>query len=164
MAAVNGLSETAFVEAFGELFEQSPALARALAQQRPFESGAAMQAAIAPILQSLSPEAQVAFLCAHPDLGSKAKMAEASVQEQAGAGLDQLSPAEFARFQQLNQAYRARFGFPFIIAVRNHTKDSILAAFEERLQHSVAVERDRALSEVQTIIGFRLADRLTPQS
>ena len=164
LAAVNELSEEGFVEAFGDLFEDTPAIAHRLAQQRPFASVAAFQNAIANLLTSLTPEEQRAFLCAHPDLGSKAKMADASVQEQAGAGLDRLTEAEFARFQSLNQAYRERFEIPFIVAVRNHTKDSILAAFEERLHHSIEVERDRALAEVLTIIGLRLGDRLQPDS
>jgi 2-oxo-4-hydroxy-4-carboxy-5-ureidoimidazoline decarboxylase len=84
-------------------------------------------------------------------------MAEASVQEQAGAGLNRLTPEEFDRFQALNQAYKAKFGFPFIIAVRNHTKTSILDAFEQRLQHPIDIEREQALSEIFQIAEFRLA-------
>jgi 2-oxo-4-hydroxy-4-carboxy-5-ureidoimidazoline decarboxylase len=160
LAAVNEWSEEAFVEAFGDLFEDTPAIAHHLAQQRPFTSVAAFQDAIASRLTSLTSVERTAFLCAHPDLGSKARMADASVQEQAGAGLDRLTEAEFARFQQLNQAYRERFEIPFIVAVRNHTKASILAAFEERLHHLIEAEHDHALAEVLLIIGFRLGDRL----
>jgi 2-oxo-4-hydroxy-4-carboxy-5-ureidoimidazoline decarboxylase len=86
------------------------------------------------------------------------KMAEASVQEQSGAGLDRLSPDEFERFQQLNQAYRQKFGFPFIVAVRNHTKDSILAEFDRRLHHAPEAERQQALAEIAQITRFRLLD------
>jgi len=95
---------------------------------------------------------------AHPDLGSKAKMADASVQEQAGAGLDRLTPEEFDRFQTLNAAYQERFGFPFVIAVRNHTKESILEAFDRRLENPSDTEIDQALEEITQIAEFRLLD------
>ena len=84
-------------------------------------------------------------------------MAMASVQEQAGIGLDRLTPEEYDRFLSLNQAYRNKFDFPFIIAVKNHTKDSILAAFEQRLQNSSDLERNQALAEIFQIAKFRLA-------
>jgi 2-oxo-4-hydroxy-4-carboxy-5-ureidoimidazoline decarboxylase len=100
--------------------------------------------------------AQVQLIQAHPDLGAKAKMTDASVQEQAGAGLDQLSPEEFATFSELNQAYRDRFQFPFIVAVKEHTKTSILAAFRQRLTHDAATERETALTEIAKIAGYRL--------
>jgi 2-oxo-4-hydroxy-4-carboxy-5-ureidoimidazoline decarboxylase len=109
-------------------------------------------------MQNLSSDEQFALICAHPDLGSRIKMAEASVKEQAGAGLDQLSPAEYQQFQQLNQAYKAKFGFPFIIAVRNHTRTSIVAAFQHRLQNSIEAERQQALREIAEIARLRLFD------
>jgi 2-oxo-4-hydroxy-4-carboxy-5-ureidoimidazoline decarboxylase len=83
-------------------------------------------------------------------------MAEASVQEQSTVGLDQLSAAEYDRFQNLNQAYKEKFSFPFIIAVRNNTKDSILAAFEQRLQNNLEVENQHAIAEIIEIARWRL--------
>jgi 2-oxo-4-hydroxy-4-carboxy-5-ureidoimidazoline decarboxylase len=83
-------------------------------------------------------------------------MAEASIQEQAGVGLDRLTSREYKRFQSLNEEYLQRFEFPFIVAVKGHTKESILDTFEARSQHSVAVERDRALTEIEKITWFRL--------
>ena len=83
-------------------------------------------------------------------------MAEASVQEQSTVGLDQLSAAEYDRFQQLNDDYKQKFSFPFIIAVRNHTKESILSAFEERLLNSLATEREQAIAEIVEIARWRL--------
>jgi 2-oxo-4-hydroxy-4-carboxy-5-ureidoimidazoline decarboxylase len=84
------------------------------------------------------------------------QMAESSVQEQAGVGLDRLVPEEYERFQALNEAYLKRFGFPFIVAVRGLTKASILEDFEARLKNSVAAERDRALVEIEKITRLRL--------
>jgi 2-oxo-4-hydroxy-4-carboxy-5-ureidoimidazoline decarboxylase len=83
-------------------------------------------------------------------------MAEASVQEQVGAGLNRLTHEEYESFQQLNQAYKDKFGFPFIVAVRNHTKNSILDAFKQRLNNTVDVEIQQALSEIAQIAQFRL--------
>ncbi len=84
------------------------------------------------IVDKMSEKKQLALIKAHPDLGSKAKMAEASLQEQAGVGLDRLSESEYQRFQPLNQAYKDKFGFPFIVAVKYHTKKSILEALTTR--------------------------------
>ena len=99
---------------------------------------------------------KLALVRAHPDLGSKVKMAAASVQEQAGVGLDRLSASEFARFQQLNQSYLEKFNFPLIIAVKNHTKSSILEAFDRRLENSAEVELATAIEEISQIARFRL--------
>lgn len=83
-------------------------------------------------------------------------MAEASVKEQAGVGLDRLSSEEYESFQLLNQAYKNKFGFPFIVAVKNHTKTSILAAFEQRLANPEDVEVAQAIAEIVQIAKFRL--------
>jgi 2-oxo-4-hydroxy-4-carboxy-5-ureidoimidazoline decarboxylase len=158
VAALNQMSQAEFVAALGEVFEQTPTIAQQAWQQRPFTSVEDLHQRMIEVVTALSVQEQLALICAHPDLGGKAKMAEASVQEQAGVGLDRLTPEEFDCFQRLNQAYKAKFGFPFIIAVRNHTKTSILAAFEQRLQHSIDTERQQALSEVFQIAWFRLTD------
>jgi 2-oxo-4-hydroxy-4-carboxy-5-ureidoimidazoline decarboxylase len=113
------------------------------------------------VVFEMSSEEKLALICAHPDLGTKAKMADASVKEQSGVGLDRLSPEEFDRFLRLNQVYRDRFGFPFIIAVRNHTKESILDEFEVRSNHSMEEEKQQALSEICQIARFRLEDLIT---
>jgi 2-oxo-4-hydroxy-4-carboxy-5-ureidoimidazoline decarboxylase len=158
LTTINQMSQEEFVAALGAVFEQTPTIAQQTWQQRPFTSLEALHQRMVEVVRAAPVEAQLALICAHPDLGSKAKMAVASVQEQAGAGLDRLSPEEFDRFQTLNQDYKTKFGFPFIIAVRNHTKTSILEAFEQRLQHSIDTEREQALTEIFQIAKFRLAD------
>ena len=99
---------------------------------------------------------QVALIKAHPNLGSKTKMAEASVQEQAGVGLDRLSELKYQRFQSLNQAYINQFDFPFIIAAKEHTKESILDTFETRLKNNREQEKQQALAEISKIARLRL--------
>ncbi len=162
LAALNQMDQAAFVAALGAVFEETPAIAHQAWHHRPFDSVPALHRAMVHVMQNLSSAEQIALIRAHPDLGSKAQMAEASVQEQAGVGLDRLSLAEYERFHALNQSYRATFGFPFIIAVKNHTKSSILAAFEQRLQNSPTAEQAQAIAEIAEIARFRLAALVTP--
>jgi 2-oxo-4-hydroxy-4-carboxy-5-ureidoimidazoline decarboxylase len=155
---LNQMSQSEFVAAVGAVFEDTPAIAAQAWTQRPFADLNDLHQKLGAVLQQFSSAEKLALICTHPDLGSKLKMAQASVQEQAGAGLDCLSPEEFDRFQQLNQRYKAEFGFPFVIAVRNHTRVSILAAFDRRLQNSAEVEQQQALTEVIQIAQLRLLD------
>ncbi|WP_448561601.1 2-oxo-4-hydroxy-4-carboxy-5-ureidoimidazoline decarboxylase [Trichothermofontia sp.] len=156
IAHLNQLDVDTFEQVLGDIFEATPAIARQAWSQRPFANGAELHRAMVAVVAAMEPTAQLALIQAHPDLGSRAQMAAASLQEQASVGLDQLTADEYDRLQTLNQAYRDKFGFPFIIAVRNHTKTSILQAFEQRLQHSAAVEHQHALTEIYQIARFRL--------
>ncbi|RZM79815.1 2-oxo-4-hydroxy-4-carboxy-5-ureidoimidazoline decarboxylase [Leptolyngbya iicbica LK] len=150
------MDEVHFTQALGDIFEHTPAIAQKAWPQRPFATVEALHQAMVTVMQALPTEDQLRLIRAHPDLGTKAKMADSSVQEQAGVGLDRLSPEEFATFSELNQAYRDRFHFPFIVAVKEHTKTSILAAFRQRLTHDAATERQTALAEIAKIAGYRL--------
>ena len=156
IAALNQMSQAEFVAAVGAVFEDTPAIAAQTWAERPFVTITELHQKLVAVMQQLPPADKLALICAHPDLGSRLKMAEASVQEQSGAGLDRLSPEEFDRFQQLNQRYKAKFGFPFIIAVRHQTKASILEAFDRRLQNSTEVEQQQALTEISQIAHLRL--------
>jgi len=108
-------------------------------------------------------EVKLALLRLHPDLAGKAalsgKLTDASTSEQAGAGLDQCTADELARFANYNDAYKAKFGFPFIMAVKGATKQKILAGFEARIDNSVPEEFQMALTQVHKIAEFRLADK-----
>jgi 2-oxo-4-hydroxy-4-carboxy-5-ureidoimidazoline decarboxylase len=161
IAQLNQMNQAEFVAALGEIYEHTPAIAAQAWNQQPFTDVTELHQTMMAVVQSMSLAEQDALIQAHPDLGSKAKMAIASVQEQAGAGLNQLSPAEFERFQTLNQAYKTKFGFPFIVAVKNHTKASILEAFEQRLKNSLAAEREQALNQIFQIAQFRLLALMT---
>jgi 2-oxo-4-hydroxy-4-carboxy-5-ureidoimidazoline decarboxylase len=110
------------------------------------------------------PAEQLALLRAHPDLGARARMSDASLGEQSGAGLDSLAPAEFARLQQLNAAYRARFGFPFLFAVKGSTTHDVLDALAARLSATPDAEFAEALRQVFRIAQFRLQDAVASSS
>jgi 2-oxo-4-hydroxy-4-carboxy-5-ureidoimidazoline decarboxylase len=156
LTELNQISQEDFVKTLGEVFEDTPAIACQVWYERPFQDVTELYQKMVNIVRDYSQEEQLKLIQAHPDLGSKAKMAVASVQEQAGAGLDRLTPEEYDRFLSLNQAYKKKFDFPFVVAVKNHTKDSILAAFEKRLQNSFETERNQALEEIFQIAWFRL--------
>ncbi|NES98825.1 MAG: 2-oxo-4-hydroxy-4-carboxy-5-ureidoimidazoline decarboxylase [Desertifilum sp. SIO1I2] len=157
VASLNQMTQSEFVDTVGWVFEHSPWVASRAWELRPFASLDVLHQTMVEIVQQATEAEKLALLQAHPDLGAKVKMAEASVQEQAGAGLDQLTSEESDRFFALNQAYQEKFGFPFIIAVKNHTKISILEAFSRRLDNSIPEEQATALAEVAKIAGFRLA-------
>lgn len=156
IAEVNQMSHTTFVEVFGGIFEDTPEIATQAWIKRPFPHVNDLHQKMIAIVNEMSEEGQLSLICAHPDLGSKVKMAEASIKEQAGVGLDQMNFEEFKRFEFLNHSYKDKFGFPFIIAVKKQTKDSILEAFECRLQNTLNVEKQQALVEISEIARFRL--------
>ncbi|WP_246142034.1 2-oxo-4-hydroxy-4-carboxy-5-ureidoimidazoline decarboxylase [Hyella patelloides] len=156
IAQLNQMSQQEFTIALGAIWEDTPEIAQQTWHNQPFADIEALYKAMVAIVKSMSETEQLALIKAHPDLGSKAKMAEASVQEQAGVGLDRLSESEYQRFQSLNQAYKEKFGFPFIIAVKNHTKESILEAFTIRLKNNQEQEKQQALTEISKIARLRL--------
>ncbi len=149
-----------FVEALGNVFERSPWVAEGAWESRLFASMAALHASMCDVVRRVPRTAQLDFLRAHPDLAGNAAragaMSPSSTVEQASAGLDRLSDEESARFEGLNAAYRAKFGFPFIIAVRRHDRAGILAAFERRLGNTVEEEIATALEEAFDIARIRL--------
>ena len=164
--AVNALDEAAFVAAFGDVAEDAPWVAAEAAAARPFATREAMIDAFAGAVADADPHRQKALCQAHPDLAGRAAIAgnisDDSRKEQADAGLDRLSPDEFARFAEMNEAYRKRHGFPFIHAVRGASKDDILAAFASRLDNRTDTEIGRAIDHIQRIIQYRIEDRVLP--
>jgi OHCU decarboxylase len=115
-------------------------------------------------VEAANVDRRVALIAAHPDLAGRVaregRLTPASTGEQAGAGLDRLSPAETVRFDAANARYRERFGFPFVICVREHTKESILAALEVRANAGRADEISTALAEIAKIARLRLEDAI----
>ena len=160
IADVNALTPADFIARFGDVAEHSPWVAREACAQRPFAARDAMVEAFAAAIRSANRDAQMALIRAHPDLATRARLTEDSSREQAGAGLGALSEDEFARFTSLNAAYKDRFGFPFIFAVKGATKQMILAAFEERVPHSPEVEFATAIAQICRIFRFRIEDRV----
>lgn len=159
---VNALDQEHFVAVLGTLFEGPPWIVTQGWHARPFASLDQLYQALCNVMYNAPVEQQIALLQAHPDLVGQAALAGTltpeSTHEQASAGLDRLFPEEIATFTQLNQAYRNRFGFPFVICARENKKASILAGFAARLEHFRAQEIEIALGEVAKICFFRLHD------
>src|SRR5947208_3382556 len=159
---INTLNQEDFVAALSPLFEGPPWIARQAWHTRPFTSLTHLHEALCTVMYHAPVEQQVALIQAHPDLVGQAALAGTltpeSTNEQASVGLDRLSPEEIATFTRLNRAYDGRFGFPFVICVRENKKDSILAGFATRLQHSRSREIETALDEIAKICWYRLRD------
>jgi 2-oxo-4-hydroxy-4-carboxy-5-ureidoimidazoline decarboxylase len=157
---LNGLSDSAFRAALGDIFEHAMWVAEGAAGQRPFATVTALHDAMMAVVRAAPKAQQLTFLRGHPELGGKVAragaMTSASVAEQGSLGLDRLSDAEFARFEALNAAYSAKFGFPFIICVRRQTRDAILSEFARRISLSVDDEFATAISEIGHITRLRL--------
>ena len=160
----SALTRAEFVAAFGGVYEASPWVADAVAVTA--EEGAldeldAMKAAMRAAVDGADQEKQMALVRAHPELAGRAAIAgdmtEESKSEQKGAGLDQCSPQEFADFKAFNGRYNEKFGFPFIIAVKGHDRQTILEAFRARLQNDVEAEFETALEQIHRIAEIRLA-------
>ena len=167
LTEVNAMAAPEFIARFGDVAEHAPWVAERAETRRPFASVEAMIAAFQVVVREATEAERLRLFRAHPDLAGRAaiagKLAEASRKEQAGAGLDRLTPEEFARFTDLNSRYLSRFGIPFIFAVKGATKHQILASFAERLSNDCETEYATALDQVCRIVGFRIADRVSPQ-
>jgi 2-oxo-4-hydroxy-4-carboxy-5-ureidoimidazoline decarboxylase len=167
LGALNACDRDAFVGALGHLFEHSPWVAGETFDRRPFESLEALDEALCATMRDTPKERQLALVRAHPDLAGRlaqaGKLTASSSGEQAAAGLDRLTPAEAAEIQRLNDAYKARFGFPFVICARLNAKDTILAAMRSRLGNSPEAELSTALDEIAKIARLRLNDTVTKE-
>ena len=160
VAELNTLPD--FVRVIGPVFEHSPWIAEAAADQRPFADQPSLHRALCEAVKNSSPEKQLALIRAHPDLVGKLALAgqltRESTGEQAGAGLSELSPEEVGWFQKQNDAYQNKFSFPFVICAGLNKKTAILQGFERRLKNSPASELKTALEEIFKIAELRLKD------
>ena len=165
---LNGSAQPRFVELLDGVYEHSPWIAQAAWAQRPFRSLAQLKHTLATVVREAPIEQQLALIRAHPELAGKAMVAKTltaeSTHEQSVSGLTHCSPEEFAKLQQLNADYNARFGWPFILAVRGPrgtglTRQEIIATFERRLQHHPEVERAECLRNIHRIAEIRLNDK-----
>ncbi|NBW78498.1 MAG: allantoinase PuuE [Betaproteobacteria bacterium] len=162
ISEVNTWTESELVRHLGAVFESSPWVAKNVASCRPFDSVAGLHSAMVAAIEAAGQQAQLELIRAHPELAGKAairgELTEESTREQAGAGLSLCSPQEFEVLHRLNSAYNAKFGFPFIVAVRGHTRHSIMTLFEQRLHNSPDAERQECLNQIYKIGRFRLDD------
>lgn len=162
---LNDLDRTDYTRLVGPVFEHSPWIAETTWLQGPIENVAQLHAALCNTVRNASESQQLALINAHPDLVGKLALAgqltKESTGEQASAGLTQLTPAEVEQFQTNNAAYKAKFGFPFIICARMNKKDAILKGFSVRLHNSREQEIKTALEEIFKIAELRLKDLIT---
>jgi 2-oxo-4-hydroxy-4-carboxy-5-ureidoimidazoline decarboxylase len=161
---LNKMDKAAFVAALGDIFEHSPWVAESAQARRPFKTLAALHDAMIDAVRKAGRDKQAGLIRGHPDLAGKlarsGSLTTHSTAEQASAGLDRLSEEEFSTFHRRNDSYREKFGFPFIVCVRRHTKDSILHQFELRLKNETAAEQNTALDEIFHITALRLDQRV----
>jgi 2-oxo-4-hydroxy-4-carboxy-5-ureidoimidazoline decarboxylase len=159
---LNTMPRDAFETALSGIFEHSPWVAEKAAKRRPFASVDALYAAMCEIVENAGDERQLALINAHPELAGKAAvrgdLTAESTREQSGAGLAACSPEEFDKLQRLNRAYRDKFGFPFILAVRGYDRAGIIANFEARVGNARDVELRTSLEQIYRIARFRIDD------
>jgi len=160
LAEVNAMNPASFVAALGGVFEHSPWVAEGAVAKRPFATIEALHRAMVEVVAGAGEARQLVLIRAHPELAGKAavrgELTADSRQEQSGAGLTQCSPKEFARLTELNRAYNAKFGFPFIIAVKGFDRAAIIARFAERIERDRASELAEALAQIARIARMRL--------
>lgn len=161
---LNAMEKDEFVGRLGGIYDHSAWVAMSAWEQRPFQDRAALAAAMKGAVETATDAEKLALIRAHPDLAGKLARAgaltESSAREQAGLGLDRLGDEEFECFTRLNERYRERFGFPFVICVRLTDKAGVLSAFETRLSHDIPTEMAEALGQIYHIACLRLGDLL----
>src|SRR6267142_2984609 len=161
LSDLNACSRDDFVAALGNVFEYSPWIAEQAALARPFDGVRQLFDAMRGFVKQTPSEQQLALIRAHPDLANRTQRAAGltaeSSTEQNSAGLDRLSDAELEAFERANNAYRTRFGFPYIVCARRHTRDSILRDFEHRLPNDAKTEVQNSLNEIFRIAALRVA-------
>jgi 2-oxo-4-hydroxy-4-carboxy-5-ureidoimidazoline decarboxylase len=160
LAVLNACNRADFVAALANIFEYSPWIAEQAADARPFAGITQLFEAMETAVARAPSELRLALIKAHPDLANKTQRAAGltaeSNAEQNSVGLDRLSDAEYAAFERVNNAYREKFGFPYIVCVRRHSKDSILSDFERRLPNDAATEVATSIAEICRIAALRL--------
>lgn len=165
LAELNACSKADFVEALANIFEYSPWIAEQAASALPFAGVNQLFAAMKAAVDRAAPELRLALIRAHPDLANKTQRAAGltaeSNAEQNSVGLDRLSDAEYEAFERVNNAYRAKFEFPYIVCVRRHTKDSILRDFERRLPNDANTETQKSIEEICRIAALRVDQLVT---
>ena len=158
---INKLSQSEFVEIFGNIFEKARWIAEKLYNEKPFNNFEELCSKMLKIFTNASKETQMKVLNAHPDLADKTKISSLTLdsrREQTNVGLDQCTEDEFREFKDLNDKYKKKFGFPFIYAVKGKTKKEILSNFRQRVSCDINVEFQEAKKQVKIIASLRLKE------
>jgi 2-oxo-4-hydroxy-4-carboxy-5-ureidoimidazoline decarboxylase len=164
IAELNRVSREEFVRWVGPVFEHSPWIAAEAAEKRPFPNLDSLHRELCRIVRDAPESRQLGLIQAHPDLGQRGPLTDESTREQNSAGMDNLAAAQQSTIQAQNQAYRAKFGFPFVICARLNDKNSIVDAMKRRLENSRDEEIQTALEEIFKIAQLRLRDLCQPDS
>lgn len=162
IAELNRVSREEFVRLVGPVFEHSPWIATVAADKRPFADLEELHGGLCEVVRAVPEATQLELIQAHPDLGKRAGLTAESTREQTSAGLDNLTAGQGLTIQSQNQAYRGKFGFPFVICARLNNKDSILDALTRRLANTRGEEIKTALEEIFKIARLRLRDLCQP--
>ncbi|YCA13417.1 2-oxo-4-hydroxy-4-carboxy-5-ureidoimidazoline decarboxylase [Bacillus sp. AK128] len=152
------MDKESFISKVGWVFEHSPWIAEQAWESRPFMNKELLLETMKDVVKNSSLSLQLSLFRAHPDLGTRLKMSDMSMKEQANVGLDQLSKEEYNEFQSLNKIYVEKYGFPFIMAVKGQNKETILSLMKQRVSSTYDKELSTALQEVFKIVDFRIND------
>tara|TARA_Y100000590_G_scaffold461131_1_gene622031 strand:+ start:630 stop:1136 length:507 start_codon:yes stop_codon:yes gene_type:complete len=158
---INKLSQSKFINTFGNIFENAVWIAEDLYKKKPFTDFEDLSYKMIAIFENASKEAQLKILNDHPDLGNKAKISSLtidSLKEQTNVGLNNCTKEEFEEFERLNSLYKKKFNFPFILAVKGQDKIGILKNFRQRISSNLEEEFIEAIKQVKKIAGLRLKE------
>ena len=154
----NKLSKTEFISIFGNIFEKTEWIAERCYESKPYNNLDELVSKMMKIFENSEKEKHLEILNAHPHLAVEKKLTEDSKNEQKNASLNQCNDAEFIEFKKLNEEYKKKFGFPFIIAVKGKNKEEILNSFRQRITNNINLEFEEAKKQVKKIASFRLSE------
>jgi len=154
---VNKLSKSGFISIFGNVFEKTEWIAQKSYDSKPYKNFEELFSKMMEIFENTNKENHIKILNAHPDLAVEKKLTEDSKNEQKNARLNQCTNEEFIEFKKLNEEYKKKFGFPFILAVKENNKEEILNSFRQRITNNINLEFEEAKKQVKKIANFRLS-------
>jgi OHCU decarboxylase len=154
----NKLSKAEFISIFGNIFEKTEWIAERCYESKPYNNLDELVSKMMKIFENIEKERHLEILNSHPDLAVEKKLTEDSKNEQKNASLNQCTDEEFVEFKKLNEKYKKKFGFPFIIAVKGKNKEEILNSFRQRITNNINLEFEEAKKQVKKIASFRLGE------
>ena len=154
----NKLSKTEFISIFGNIFEKTEWIAEKCYESKPYNNLDELVSKMMEIFENIEKERHLKILNSHPDLAVEKKLTENSKNEQKNASLNLCNDEEFIEFKKLNEEYKKKFGFPFIIAVKKKNKEEILNSFRQRITNNINLEFEEAKKQVKKIASFRLGE------
>jgi OHCU decarboxylase len=154
----NKLSKSEFISIFGNIFEKTEWIAERCYESKPYNNLDELVSKMMKIFENIEKERHLEILNSHPDLAIEKKLTEDSKNEQKNASLNQCTDEEFVEFKKLNEEYKKKFGFPFIVAVKGKNKEEILNSFRQRITNNINLEFEEAKKQVKKIASFRLGE------